>query len=112
MNSQVNATGHEAVRSRIRHQEFMIRCVKMQVYVRQALEGLAPQEPRVEPSCAYSFRLERGPEYLVVNQHFSGKLVLHGTDGPLFRRAVEIVVRGYHRRYSKFNMSRSGYHLN
>ena len=114
MNSQGDSTtiGANAAQSPIRHEEFKVRSVKMQAHVRETLEGLAPREPRAVPGCAYSFRLERGPEYLVVSQYFSGKLVLEGSNGPLFRRAVEIVVRGYQRRYSKSKMSRSGYMLN
>ena len=114
MNSQGDSTtiSDNAVQSPIRHEEFMVRSVKMQAHVRETLEGLAPREPRAVPGCAYSFRLERGPEHLVVSQYFSGKLVLEGSNGPLFRRAVEIVVRGYQRRYSKSKMGHSGYMLN
>ena len=114
MNSRamLNAGHNSTIGSPIRHEEFMVRSVKMQAHVRETLEGLAPREPRAVPGCAYSFRLERGPEYLVVSQYFSGKLVLEGSNGPLFRRAVEIVVRGYQRRYSKSKMGHSGYMLN
>ena len=110
--ARLNARRNSTIESPTRHEEFMIKCVKMQAHVRGALEGLAAREPITELGCAYSFRIERGPEYLTVSQYFSGKLVLHGTNGPLFRRAVEIVVRGYHRRYSVPKMSRGGYMLN
>ena len=84
-----------------RRQVFTIRSAQMQAYVREALEMLSPSERIAEPGCTYSFRLQREPEYLVVSQYRSGKLVLEGSNGPLFRRAVEIVVRGYHRQYPK-----------
>lgn len=59
--------------------------------IRGALAGLAPTEAS-EQYCQYSFRFEDGRERLHVKQYTSGKLVIQGHDGPLYRRLVAIIV--------------------
>ena len=76
-------------------QTFNIKDANLRQQIRQRFEAMAPSADRQEQYCDYSFSYENGKEKLIIKQYTSGKLQLQGRAGPLFRKALEIIIPLY-----------------
>jgi ribonuclease HIII len=76
-------------------QTFNIKDANLRQQIRQRFEAMAPSADRQEQHCDYSFSYENGKEKLIIKQYTSGKLQLQGRAGPLFRKALEIIIPLY-----------------
>lgn len=78
---------------------FSIKDVDLRKQIQEAINSLQPVEKKAEQYCEYSFRLEDGPERLVVKQYTSGRLQVQGYAGDLYKQVLEIIIPRYNLRY-------------
>lgn len=74
---------------------FNVKIADLRQQIKEQFQSLGPSDIRTEPYCDYSVVFESGKEKLVVKQFSSGKLQLQGHAGPLYRRALEIIIPRY-----------------
>ena len=77
----------------------------LQDQIQKALQKLGPTESRSEQYCKYSLKFVTSNETLIVKQFTSGKLLLQGSAGPLFKSILECVVPIYNIHFPKANIS-------
>jgi len=73
------------------------------------LEGLGPAERKLDQYCDYSYVYESGKEKLFVRQYSSGKLHLQGFAGPLYKKALEIILTTYKLHYPNASLNIADY---
>ncbi len=70
----------------------IIKELDLRKQIKDGLENLKPSEKRTEQYCEYSYRFIDGKENLAVKQYSSGKLLLQGSAGILYKKILEIIV--------------------
>jgi ribonuclease HIII len=93
----------------IMQKPFNITDAELRQQVKEQFEALRPSETRTEPYCDYSFVYQNGKEKLIVKQYGSGKLQLQGYAGPLYRRALEIIVPLYNLHFPNSTLNIADY---
>jgi ribonuclease HIII len=90
-------------------QTFNIKDRTLRRKIEERLQLLEPSAAKGEQYCEYSFVYESGKERLAVNQYVSGKLLLQGYAGPLYRRVLEAIVPLYNLHYPKATLNAADY---
>ena len=80
-------------------QGFKIKNETLRQQIQDQFEAIGPSEKKSEQYCDYSFVYESGKEKLIVKQFSSGSLQLQGHAGPLYLRALEIIIPRYNLHY-------------
>jgi ribonuclease HIII len=86
-------------------QPLTIQNSTLQDQIQMALQKLGPTESRSEQYCKYSFKFVTSNETLTVKQYTSGKLLLQGLAGPLYKSILECVVPLYKIHFPKADIS-------
>jgi ribonuclease HIII len=87
---------------------FLIKDAELRMQIRQRLNSLGP-ESREEQHCEYSYRYEDGKENLVIKQYTSGKLLLQGAAGDLYKKILDIIIPLYNLKNPKAQISIEDY---
>jgi ribonuclease HIII len=90
-------------------QTFNIKDRNLREQIRQQFEAMGPSEKRLEQHCDYSFTYENGREKLIVRQYSSGKLQIQGRAGPLYRKALDIIIPLYNLHFGNAALSISDF---
>jgi ribonuclease HIII len=90
-------------------QVFNIKNTTLRQQIKEQFEAIGPSEIKEEPYCDYSFVYENGREKLIVKQYGSGKLQLQGHAGPLYLRALEIIIPRYNLHYPTATLNIADY---
>lgn len=83
----------------IKVKPFNILDAKLRKQIHEGFESLQPSIRKDEQYCDYSLTFQNGKEKLVVKQYSKGSLQLQGRAGPLYRRALEIIIPQYNVHY-------------
>lgn len=78
---------------------------EFQRHLQAALEKFSASESSSEPHCIFSFKFAREKETLTIKQYKSGKLIIQGSAGPLYKSILEIVVPVYKVYFPKSDVS-------
>jgi len=70
---------------------FLIKDAELKIQIRERLNSLRP-ESREEQHCEYSYRFEDNKENLIIKQYTSGKLLLQGSAGDLYKKILDIII--------------------
>ncbi len=76
--------------------------------IREKLDSLK-SESRQEQYCEYFYRFEDAKESLVIKQYSSGKLLLQGSAGDLYKKILDIIISLYNLKNPKAQLSVDGY---
>jgi len=87
------------------NETFSIKDPDLRKQIREGLDVIKPLQKRTEQYCEYSYRFVDGKENLTVKQYSSGKLLLQGSAGVLYKKLLEIIVPMYNLRNPKANLS-------
>jgi ribonuclease HIII len=88
---------------------FNIKIVDLRQQIKGKFQSLVPSDSKTESYCDYSFVFENGKEKLIVKQFSSGKLQLQGRAGPLYRRALEIIIPLYNLHFPNAELNITDY---
>ncbi len=80
-------------------QVFNIKNSTLRQQIKEQFEADGPSESKTEQYCDYSLVFASGREKLTVKQYSSGKLQLQGHAGPVYRRALEVIIPRYNLHY-------------
>jgi ribonuclease HIII len=87
---------------------FLIKDAELKMQIRERLNNLRP-EIRKEQHCEYSYRFEDGKENLVIKQYTTGKLLLQGSAGDLYKKILDIIIPLYNLKNPKAQISTEDY---
>lgn len=87
---------------------FLIKDAELKTQIRERLNSLRP-ESREEQHCEYSYRFEDNKENLIIKQYTSGKLLLQGNAGDLFKKILDIIIPLYNLKNPKAQISTGDY---
>jgi ribonuclease HIII len=103
--SRLTTIDHPNIPIRPVNQSLTIQNSMLQDQLQTALQKLGPTESRSEQYCKYSFKFAAPSETLTVKQFTSGKLLLQGSAGPLYKSILECVVPLYKIHFPKADIS-------
>jgi ribonuclease HIII len=87
------------------NQPLTIQNSTLQDQIQMALQKLGPTDSRSEQYCKYSLKFVTTNETLTIKQYTSGKLLLQGSAGPLYKSILECVVPLYKIHFPKSDIS-------
>lgn len=87
---------------------FLIKDAELRTQIRERLDSLKP-ESRQEQHCEYSYRFEDGKENLVIKQYTTGRLLLQGNAGNLYKKILDIIIPLYNLKNPKAQISTGDY---
>ena len=90
-------------------QVFNIKDTTLRQQIKQKFEANGPSEIKTEQYCDYSLVFESGKEKLIVKQYGSGKLQLQGHAGPMYRRALDVIIPLYNLHYPNATLKIADY---
>jgi len=90
-------------------QVFQIQDSDLRTQIRQEFERIRPLASRQEQYCDYSCYFEDGKQKLTIKQYSSGKLLLQGIAGDLYKRALDVIVPLYNLKYPQAKLVASDY---
>jgi ribonuclease HIII len=103
--SRLTTIDHPNIPIRPVNQSLTIQNSTLQDQLQMALQKLGPTESYSEQYCKYSFKFAAPSETLTVKQFTSGKLLLQGSAGPLYKSILECVVPLYKIHFPKADIS-------
>ena len=90
-------------------QVFNIKEPTLRQQIKERFQTIGSAEARTEQYCDYSFLYTDGKEKLIVKQLASGKLQLQGYAGPLYRKALEIIISQYNLHFPNATLNLTDY---
>jgi len=91
------------------NEKFNIQNTKVRRKIQDGLERIGPSERRQELYCDYSLCFEDGKQKLWVKQYTSGKLVIQGSGGDLYKQILEVIIPNYNFMYPQAKLEISEY---
>jgi ribonuclease HIII len=90
------------------NQTFLIKDSQLKTHLRDQFSKLNP-ETRSEQYCDYVLQLETRKENLAIKQYSSGKLLIQGHAGDLYKRLLDIIIPLYNLKYPNAQLSVDNY---
>lgn len=90
-------------------QVFNIKEPTLRQQIKERFETIPSAQARREQYCDYSFLYTDGKEKLIVKQFSSGKLQLQGYAGPLYRKALDIIISQYNLHFPNATVNLADY---
>lgn len=89
------------------NETFLIKDTDLRRQIRERIDCLRP-ESREEQHCEYSYQFE-GKENIVIKQYSSGKLLLQGSAGDLYKKILDLIIPLYNLKNPKAQLSVDDY---